>query len=431
MQAASLHSSRPGYRAETAGAEQTFPSGSRSLLAGAAGLGGVFFCEEVWGWGAAKGKVADAREFGVESAPYLAHETYTQRSAVPSHTVVDSIGRTPLLELKRLNTNPKARVFVKVEFVNPSGSIKDRVAKHIIETFETQGLLKPGGVIVENSSGNTAAGVAMIAALKGYRAILVVPHKCSQEKVAALRAYGARVVVAPPGVDHSHPHHYENLAKLLEAEIPGAVRLDQYNNQLNVEAHYMTTGPEIWRQTDGTVSHFVCGASTGGTISGVGRYLKDVSGGTVRVVAADPQGSMILPRVKTGQCVKSPGATQIEGIGKDYQVACTHYDVIDDAIFVPDRCAFDTARRMAQEEGIMCGISSGANVYAALELAKSATEPTTIVTVLPDGGSKYFSKIFNPTFLLSHHLITQDQSETMTSTDSVDSINQLIAEFSL
>lgn len=371
--------------------------------------------------------MVDAKELGHEAVT----PTTTKRiTSIPSHTVSDSIGRTPLLELKRLNSNPLARVFVKVEFVNPSGSIKDRVAKHIIETYESQGVLKPGGIIIENSSGNTAAGVAMLAALKGYQAILIVPNKCSAEKVAALKAYGARVIVAPPGVDYSHPHHYENLAKYITSSIPGAVRLDQYNNQLNVEAHYMTTGPEIWHQTHGTVGIFVCGASTGGTISGVGRYLKDVSDNKVRIVAADPQGSIILPTVKTGKSSKTPGTTQIEGIGKDYQVACTHYDVIDDAIFVPDRAAFEVARRMAQEEGIMCGISSGANVYAALEIAKSVTEPTTIVTVLPDGGVKYFSKIFNPDFLVSHHLLTHDESLSMTTIDTVANIEDLISEFS-
>lgn len=348
---------------------------------------------------------------------------------VQSRGLLDTIGNTPLLELKKLNTNPLVKLYVKVEFVNPSGSIKDRIAKHIIETFEQKGLLKPGGVIIENSSGNTAAGVAMIAALKGYDAILVVPNKCSQEKVAALKAFGARVIVAPPGCSPTDPHHYENLAVTLAQKIPGAVRLDQYNNQLNVEAHYLTTGPEIWQQTQGNVDIFICGASTGGTISGVGRYLKEASGGRTQIYVADPSGSMILSRVH-GSDQPLPGSTQIEGIGKEYKVACTHFDVIDNGLPVPDDAAFVTARRMAQEEGIMCGISSGANVWAALQLAEQATEPTTIVTILPDSGAKYFSKIFNSEFLVANRLISAEAAQEMDKVDTVETMSDLIAEFS-
>eukprot|EP00010_Vexillifera_abyssalis_P005746 CAMPEP_0201551274 /NCGR_PEP_ID=MMETSP0173_2-20130828/7471_1 /ASSEMBLY_ACC=CAM_ASM_000268 /TAXON_ID=218659 /ORGANISM="Vexillifera sp., Strain DIVA3 564/2" /LENGTH=442 /DNA_ID=CAMNT_0047961477 /DNA_START=170 /DNA_END=1498 /DNA_ORIENTATION=- len=342
-------------------------------------------------------------------------------------SVLDSIGNTPLIPLRRLNTNPLVTIYVKVEFMNPSGSIKDRIAKHIIETFERQGLLKPGGVVVENSSGNTAAGVAMIAGMKGYPAILVVPNKCSQEKVAALKAFGAEVVVCPPGAKADSPHHYEAVAKRLEREIPSAVRLNQYNNQLNVEAHYLTTGPEIWEQTNGKVDVFVCGASTGGTISGVGRFLKEASHGHTKVLVADPNGSALANRVRYGEFVSSPGSTQIEGIGKSYHVDCTHFEVIDDAVHVEDEAAFRTARRMATEEGLLCGISSGANVHAALEIAKTCTEPTVIVTVLPDGGQKYFSKIYNPQFLEQHELITAEEKQQMTSTASTERLDELIS----
>jgi cystathionine beta-synthase len=352
----------------------------------------------------------------------------TSKLAV-KESVLDCIGETPLVRLRSLNSNPLATVYVKLESVNPSGSIKDRIAKHIVETFEASGRLAPGGVIVENSSGNTAAAVAMVAALKGYKAVLVVPAKCSDEKVAALKAFGARVVVCPPGVSSSSPHHYEAVAKRLEAEIDGAVRLDQYNNQLNVEAHYRSTGPEIWRQTGGRVDTFVCGASTGGTISGIGRFLKEASDGRVRVLVADPsRGSALLNRVQSGEFRAAPGSTQIEGIGKAYHVDCTHFDVIDDGIAVPDDAAFRTARLMAQREGILCGISSGANVYAALQLAEQATEPTVIVTVLPDSGSKYFSKLFDADFLGEHQLATDDELADMKTQYDVTELDSIINE---
>lgn len=349
-------------------------------------------------------------------------ETETRPLLPPAcDSVLSTVGNTPLIRLRTLNENPLATVYVKVESANPSGSIKDRIAMHMVETMERDGRLKPGGIIVENSSGNTAAAVAMVAALKGYAAVLVVPASCSDEKVAALKAFGARVIVCPPGVSSSSPHHYEAVARELESRIDGAVRLDQYNNQLNVEAHYLTTGPEIWQQCRGRVDTFVCGASTGGTISGVGRYLKEASDGHVRVMVADPsQGSALLNRVRSGEFRVSPGRTNIEGIGKAYHVDCTHFDVIDDGVSVRDEDAYRTARLMAQREGILCGISSGANVHAALELAKQATEPTTIVTVLPDSGAKYFSKLFNAEFLAEHELANKDELAQLHDFSSVE-----------
>mmetsp|Transcript_11774 Transcript_11774/g.19138 ORF Transcript_11774/g.19138 Transcript_11774/m.19138 type:complete len:374 (-) Transcript_11774:75-1196(-) len=330
--------------------------------------------------------------------------------------LLDTIGNTPLVELTRLNSNPLARVFVKLEFVNPSGSIKDRIAKHIIETFEREGRLKPGWTIVENSSGNTAAAVAMVAALKGYKSVLVVPHKCSIEKQNALKAFGARVIVSPPGAQHGTPEHYESIAIRLASELPNAVRLDQYNNPLNIEAHYWGTGREIWEQTRGDIDYFVCGGSTGGTITGVSRFLKERSD-KVKIVLCDPAGSSMANAFRTGSYESSPGASQIEGLGKNYQVDCYDPSLVDDAFSVGDRDAFLTARRMAQEEGILCGISSGANVWSALELARRATVPTNIVTVLPDGGSKYLSKLFNPQWLLDHQIISPEEFAEMTAPD--------------
>jgi len=327
-----------------------------------------------------------------------------------------------MVSIKKLNRNPLVTIYVKIEFMNPSGSIKDRVARHIIETFEKSGKLKPGGVIVENSSGNTAASVAMIAAIKGYQAVIVVPSKCSEEKQNAIKAFGAQLVVTPASAAPGTPEHYESVAKRLEREIPGAVRLDQYNNPLNYQAHYTGTGPEIWKQLNGNIDYFVAGASTGGTVSGVGSYLKKMSNNHVQVFIADPNGSCYLSKVKSNSFDTNEKKTQIEGIGKNYTCDCMHYDVIDDALLVEDTDAFNTARAMATEEGIMCGGSSGANVFAALKLAEKMTKPTVIVTILPDGGLKYLSKIFNPTWLASNKIISENECSSLVGNNSVDDI---------
>jgi len=338
------------------------------------------------------------------------------------YSLMSAIGNTPMVALRKLNTNPLATVLVKLEFTNPSGSIKDRIARHIIETFERTGKLRAGGVIVENSSGNTAASVAMIAALKGYPAVIVVPSKCSEEKQQAIKAFGAKLVVASAAAPPDSPLHYEQLAKKLEREIPGAVRLDQYNNQLNMEAHYLTTGPEIWAQTGGNVDILVAGASTGGTISGTGKFLKEASNNHTKVVCSDPNGSCYFNKVKYDQFTVNDKKTQIEGIGKNYSCECMHFDVVDDAILVEDNDAITTARRMASEEGILCGLSSGANVWAALQLAEKATVPTTIVTILPDGGLKYLSKLYNPKWLSSFKFISTDEESLLETNETVDEI---------
>jgi len=345
--------------------------------------------------------------------------------STPFPGLLSAIGNTPIVALRKLNTNPLATVLVKLEYMNPSGSIKDRIARHIIETFEKRGILRPGGVIVENSSGNTAASVAMIAALKGYQSVIVVPSKCSEEKQQSIKAFGARLVVASATAAPDSPDHYENIAKRLEKEIPGAVRLDQYNNQLNMEAHYLTTGAEIWQQTQGNIDYFVAGASTGGTVSGVGKYLKEKAP-DCKVVLSDPNGSCYFNKIKNGSFTVNGKKTQIEGIGKNYSCECMHYEYVDDAILVEDIDAISTARRMAMEEGILCGLSSGANVWAALQLAAQATQPTTIVTVLPDGGLKYLSKLYNPKWLGSCQFVSQEEENDL---ESNESVNEIIASF--
>jgi len=349
--------------------------------------------------------------------------SYSPKTNICAPTdLLSAIGNTPLVALRKLNTNPLATVYVKLEYMNPSGSIKDRIARHIIETFEKRGTLKPGGVIVENSSGNTAASVAMIAALKGYPAVIVVPSKCSEEKQQTIKAFGARLIVASATAAPNSPEHYENIAKRLEHEIPGAVRLDQYNNQLNTEAHYLTTGKEIWEQTGGNVDYFVAGASTGGTISGAGKYLKEATNQNVRVVLSDPNGSCYFNKIKNDSFTVNGKKTQIEGIGKNYSCECMHFETVDDAYLVEDIDAITTARRMASEEGLLCGLSSGANVWTALQLAAKATQPTTIVTVLPDGGLKYLSKLYNPKWLGSCGFISQEDEVEFESTETVDDI---------
>jgi len=343
--------------------------------------------------------------------------------------VLDNIGNTPLVKLAKLSPNPLVEIYVKVEYMNPSGSIKDRIAKFMFEELEKSGKLSPGGTIVENSSGNTAAAVAMVAAIKGYKAILVVPDKCSLEKQNTLKSFGAQLVVAPSKVAPDSPLHYENAAKRIAELIPGSIRLDQYNNPLNTEAHYKTTGPEIWNQTNGKIDYLVAGASTGGTVSGTGKYLKEKSEGKVRVVISDPQGSCLYNFKKTGSFQlgeqEKGKSTQIEGIGKNYPVDNMNFDVIDDAIKVTDRDAFMTAQRLAQEEGLLCGGSSGANVWSAIQIAKTCTKPTVIVAILPDGGIKYLSKIFNPTWLAEHGIILDGAQQTEMPTNAEEVLKLL------
>ncbi|MGA8164859.1 MAG: cysteine synthase family protein [Waddliaceae bacterium] len=322
-----------------------------------------------------------------------------------SRTILDAIGWTPLVELQRLNPYRKHKLLVKLEFLNPGFSIKDRIVKHIIDHAEKTGQLKPGGTIVENTSGNTGAAIAMIAAIRGYKAILTLPDKVSQEKQNALKAYGAKIIVTPTDVPADSPDHYVNRAKKIAAETPNCLYLDQYNNPKNTEAHYLTTGPEIWRQTQGKVDYFVASASTGGTISGAGRYLKEQNS-RIQVVMPDPVGSIYYEYFKTKRIPETGHCRyQLEGIGENHLAKAIDFSVIDDVMQVTDRDSFAMARQLAQQEGILAGGSSGANVWAALELAKFTTEPSTIVTVIPDGGIKYLSKIYDDAWMHAHRLL--------------------------
>lgn len=327
------------------------------------------------------------------------------RSLLDYPTLLDTIGHTPMVRLQHLVDNPLAIVLVKLEFLNPSGSIKDRMAVHIIDDAERTGLLKPGGTIVENTSGNTGAAAAMIGAMRGYRVVLTMPDKVSQEKQNALKAFGAEIVVCPTSAAPTSPEHYVNRAKQLALEIPGSFRINQYDNLKNAEAHYLTTAPEIWQQTNGCLDYFIAGSSTGGTISGIGRFLKEKNP-LIKVIIPDPIGSIYFDYFKTKKIPETGNCNYlIEGIGEDHLVHAMDFSVVDDVIQVTDQQAFETARHLARREGILAGGSSGANVWAALQIANQVKEPTTIVTVIPDGGIKYLSKFYDDNWMRKNNLL--------------------------
>ncbi len=299
--------------------------------------------------------------------------------------VVEIIGNTPLVKLNRITEGIAATVLAKVEYLNPGGSVKDRIALRMIEDAEAAGLLRPGGTIVEPTSGNTGVGLALVAQRRGYKCVFVCPDKVSEDKQNVLRAYGAQVVVCPTAVPPEDPRSYYNVSDRLAREIPGAWKPDQYSNPANPRSHYEETGPELWSQTDGRITHFVAGVGTGGTITGVGRYLKEQ--GPVQVIGADPEGS-----------VYSGGTGRpylVEGVGEDFWPANYDKSVCDDVIEVSDSDSFEMTRRLAREEGLLVGGSCGMAVVAALEVARKAGPEDVIVVLLPDGGRGYLSKIFN------------------------------------
>ena len=304
------------------------------------------------------------------------------------------IGETPAVRLSRLEPELRTPLVAKVEFLNPGGSVKDRPAVSMIDAAERDGVLKPGGTLVEPTSGNTGIGLAMVAALRGYRVIAVMPDKMSREKIDTLRAFGAEVVVCPTDVPPDSPRSYYRVADRLTEEIDGAFQPNQYFNAANPEAHYRTTGPEIWRQTSGLITHLVVGVGTGGTISGAGRYLKEQNPG-IEVVGADPEGSLY-----SGGPVHP---YRVEGIGEDFWPDTLHRDVVDRYIRVSDRDSFIAARRLVAREGLFAGGSSGTALCAALRVARELDDPgALVVTLLPDGGRPYLSKVFNDHWMREH-----------------------------
>ena len=316
--------------------------------------------------------------------------------------IIDLVGNTPLVRLNAVAQGVAPLVLAKVEYLNPGGSVKDRIALRMVEAAERSGELRPGGTIVEPTSGNTGVGLALVAQRKGYRCVFVCPDKVGQDKRDVLKAYGADVVVCPTAVAADHPDSYYSVSDRLASEIDGAWKPDQYSNPENPASHYHSTGPELWTQTQGRITHFVAGIGTGGTISGTGRYLKEVSDGRVRVVGVDPEGS-----------VYSGGTGRpylVEGVGEDFWPRTYDREICDEIVSVSDTDSFTMTRRLAREEGLLLGGSCGMAVVGALRVAGRADPDSVVVVLLPDGGRGYLGKVFNDAWMASYGFLPPDSS---------------------
>ena len=309
------------------------------------------------------------------------------------NNILEAIGNTPLVRLNRINHGLKPQMYVKADYTNPGGSVKDRIGVTMIDDAEKRGLLKPGGTIIEGTSGNTGMGLALVAAVRGYKMVFTITDKQSKEKVDLLKALGAEVIVCPTAVEPADPRSYYSVAKKLARDIPNSFYPNQYDNPMNPAAHYATTGPEIWEDSEGKITHFVCGMGTGGTISGAGKFLKEKNP-AIQIIGVDPEGSLYYDFHKTGQVVK--GRTYVvEGIGEDFFPSTMDMKILDDVIQVNDEECFVVARRLVKQEGIFTGGSGGGCLYAALRLAKNLDEQALIVAFMPDTGMRYLSKVYN------------------------------------
>lgn len=317
------------------------------------------------------------------------------------NNILELIGNTPLVKINHLTKGFKATVLAKIEFSNPGGSVKDRVGLAMIEDAEIKGLLKPGYTIVEATSGNTGIGLALAGRVKGYRVILVMTDKIGQEKRNYLKALGAEVVIVPKEAAPDSPDYYRNKAKSLAEEIPNAVNLNQYANKANPLSHYLGTGAEIWKDTEGKITHFVCGVGTAGTITGISNYLKEKNP-SIKVTGADPVGSNFKVYKETGQ-IGETTLHQIEGLGTDIIPPITNFDYVDEIVSIKDIDSINMCKRMALEEGIFCGASSGTAAYAALEIAKELDENAIVVFIVCDTGERYLSKYHNDVWLKEHN----------------------------
>ena len=313
------------------------------------------------------------------------------------NNILDMVGNTPLLKINKIDTGP-CELYVKLENLNPGGSIKDRVGLQMIDDAEKNGILKKGGTIVECTAGNTGLGLALAAKLKGYKLILVIPDKMSQEKVMHLEAMGVEIVFTRSDVEKGHPEHYQDLAAKIVSETPGAFFTDQFNNPSNPLIHETTTGPEIWNQMNGDIDAFVAGVGTGGTISGVGKFLKSKNP-NISLIVADPEGSVVADAVNKGSFIYENGSWLVEGIGEDHIPGNLNLDIIDEGIYVSDEKAFAMLNKLLKEEGILAGTSCGTLLEASVTWCKLQKEPKRVVTLICDTGNKYLSKAYNKEWL--------------------------------
>ena len=336
--------------------------------------------------------------------------TTPARHTRPYESVLDTIGWTPLVRLTRITRGVRTPMYGKAEFFNPGGSVKDRIGLPIIERAERDGTLRPGGTIVEGTSGNTGVGLAIAAALKGYRCIFTMPDKMSQEKVRLLKAFGADVIITPTAVPPDHPDNYVMMAKRIASETPNAILANQFYNEANPDAHYATTGPELWEQSEGRITHFVAAAGTGGTLTGAGRYLKERNP-KIRIIAGDPHGSILAEMWRTKGKGKPEGTPyKIEGIGQDKIPGTLDMSVIDDYQTVADRDAFAMARRLTREEGLFVGGSAGLITHVALEVARRLDDPKAfVVTFLCDTGERYLSKLYNDEWMRENQMLEPEK----------------------
>ncbi|MBI4428782.1 MAG: cystathionine beta-synthase [Ignavibacteriales bacterium] len=340
--------------------------------------------------------------------------------------VLHTIGRTPLIRLNKIMRGYKPLTFAKVETFNPGGSVKDRIGIEIIEDAERQGRLRPGGTVVEATSGNTGMGIALAAAVKGYKCVFTMPDKMSIEKIRLLRAFGAEVIVTPTAVPHESPESYTEVAKRIVRETPNSILANQYYNPKNPESHYKTTGPEIWEQTDGQVDYFVCGIGTGGTITGAGRYLKEQNP-DIKIIGIDPKGSIYREYFYTKKFTPMFKIYKVEGIGQDYVPGVMNFKYVDEVIEVSDKESFLTARQLTRQEGIFVGGSAGTAMAGALKVAERLNEKDVMVVLLPDTGERYLSKMYNDDWMRENRFLVPERITIRFILEGKKAVPQLIS----